>query len=563
MTTKIRTAGSALGIALACGLLFPIGAMATAEPPDKVAAEPAPAATSEAPAVEATDAKEKSSSTADHSKFKELEGPFATGPDVTKACLECHTEAAKQIMHTKHWTWEYTNPKTGQKLGKKNVINNFCTSIQSNQTFCTACHIGYGWSDSSFDFDRETNVDCVVCHDTTGGYKKLPGLSGHPAYKSMEFPPHSGKFVAPVDLVKVAQNVGKTSRQSCGACHFRGGGGDAVKHGDLDSSLENPGRYLDVHMDAKGLNFSCSKCHTTDAHEVSGSRYDMTAADSGGVLKRGSADERNPTTCQACHSNEPHENVKFAAKLNEHTKKVACQTCHIPAYARGPLHTKMSWDWSTAGKLDEQGHRIQTKDSVGKVIYDSKKGDFTYDRYVTPEYQWFNGEINFTLFGDKVSENEVVKINEFMGSPDDPNSRIWPIRKFRGKQMYDKGLETLAIMHTAGDDDAAFWNTYNWDKAMEWGMREVGSKYSGELGFVETEMSWPITHMVAPKEDSLKCRACHTSTGGRLAGITGVYIPARDGTPTLDKIGLTLALLALIGVLIHGGIRVIMSKKEG
>ena len=34
-------------------------------------------------------------STADHSKFKELQGPFKTGSEVTKACLSCHTEAAK------------------------------------------------------------------------------------------------------------------------------------------------------------------------------------------------------------------------------------------------------------------------------------------------------------------------------------------------------------------------------------------------------------------------------------------------------------------------------------
>ncbi|MDP3132324.1 MAG: hypothetical protein Q8M78_05235, partial [Burkholderiaceae bacterium] len=46
--------------------------------------------------------------TADHSKFKELKGPFKSGSEVTKACLGCHTEAAKQVMDTRHWTWEYT-----------------------------------------------------------------------------------------------------------------------------------------------------------------------------------------------------------------------------------------------------------------------------------------------------------------------------------------------------------------------------------------------------------------------------------------------------------------------
>ncbi|MGD2119736.1 MAG: hypothetical protein PVG66_15365, partial [Chromatiales bacterium] len=33
-----------------------------------------------------------SNSTADHSKFDELKGPFNNGPEVTRACLKCHTE---------------------------------------------------------------------------------------------------------------------------------------------------------------------------------------------------------------------------------------------------------------------------------------------------------------------------------------------------------------------------------------------------------------------------------------------------------------------------------------
>jgi octaheme c-type cytochrome (tetrathionate reductase family) len=539
-------------IVTAC-MLFAGNAWATAAGASAEQGTAAAAATEEQPVA-------KKGSTADHSKFKELEKTFANGPEVTKACLECHTEAAKQVHKTKHWTWEYLNPVTEQKLGKKNVINNFCTSISTNQTFCSACHVGYGWSDDSFDFTAEANVDCLVCHDTTGEYKKIPGLSGHPNYERLEWPPHSGKFREPIDLKKVAQNVGKTSRATCGACHFYGGGGNAVKHGDLDNSLENPLRYLDIHMDAKGLNFSCGKCHLSDSHEVSGSRYAPTAADDKGVLMRGKADGRNPTTCVACHGNTPHEGNNFVtAKLNSHTDKIACQTCHIPEFARGNVSTKMTWDWSTAGKLDEQGHPIKQIASDGQVSYDSKKGNFTFDRYVTPEYVWFNGNIKYTLFGEKVTEDK-VKINDFQGSADDPNSRIWPVKVFRGKQPYDVGNETLAVFHTAGKDDSAYWGNFDWDKALKVGMQAQGMNYSGEMKFVETEMSWPITHMVAPKEDALSCQQCHKENG-RLAAISDIYMPGRNNTPLIDKLGWTIALLTLIGVLVHGGIRYIMSKR--
>ena len=260
-----------------------------------------------------------SESTADHSKFKELDKDFKTGPEVTRACLSCHTEAAKQVMKTPHWTWDFINPKTGQELGKKNVLNNFCIAPRSNFAFCTACHAGYGWKDDSFDFTAEENVDCLVCHDTTGGYSKPPGKAGYPADY--------------VNLKDVAQHVGKTSRDTCGACHFYGGGGNGVKHGDLDSSLAMPDEDLDVHMDVVGLDFRCSTCHKTTAHQVPGSRYEPTAKDTEGAMIRGKSDGRNPATCHACHGKTPHPASK--AKLNSHTNKIACQTCHIPAQGSG------------------------------------------------------------------------------------------------------------------------------------------------------------------------------------------------------------------------------------
>lgn len=500
-----------------------------------------------------------SPSTADHSKFKELDRPFATGPEVTKACLQCHTEAARQVHKSKHWTWEFLNPETQQRLGKKHVINNFCTAVPSNYAFCTACHVGYGWKDQNFDFTAEANVDCLVCHDTTGTYRKLPGLAGHPPHKDTEFPPKSGKIVKAVDLKKVAQNVGKTSRKTCGACHFYGGGGDAVKHGDLDSSLTMPTRHLDVHMDKDGLNFSCATCHQTTGHDVPGSRYAPTAAPQGQFIRGSKPADGNPATCQACHGDAPHE----MGRLNGHSRKIACQTCHIPEFARGGKATMVLWDWSTAGKLDKDGKPFKVKDSAGNVAYDSKKGDSKYDTHVIPEYIWFNGKVNYTLRETKLDPSKVVKINSFEGSPTDGKSKIWPIKVFRGKQPYDVGNNQLVVFHTWGPDDAAFWSNFNWDKAIEWGMREIGADYSGKYAFVATEMSWPITHMVAPKEDALTCAQCHAPAvgAGRLDKVPGIYIPGRHANELLDTVGWSLVGLALLGVLVHGGIRILTSRK--
>jgi len=41
-------------------------------------------------------------STADHGRFEQFKKKFKSGPEVTRACLECHTEAAKQVHATNH-----------------------------------------------------------------------------------------------------------------------------------------------------------------------------------------------------------------------------------------------------------------------------------------------------------------------------------------------------------------------------------------------------------------------------------------------------------------------------
>jgi len=507
--------------------------------------------------------------TADHSKFKALQGPFKTGEEVTQACLKCHTEAAGQVMQTRHWTWDYTNPGTGQRLGKKTMLNSFCIADRSNEAFCNACHVGYGWKDDKFDFSSEKNVDCLSCHNQ-GNYKKIPGLAGHPAYRRMESPPGSGKFIEAVNLPRVAQHIGKTSRDTCGACHFYGGGGDGVKHGDLDSSLNKPTRELDVHMGTDGGNFTCATCHLTEGHKIAGSRVAPTAADPHAAMRRGEKSGRNPATCQACHGDQPHKPgvggsllgmLTRGDRLNAHTHKLACQTCHIPAFARGGVPTKMRWDWSTAGTLDANGKPFQKKDEHGHVIFDSKKGDFGLGENVQPDYVWFDGRVDYTLKTDRIDPAQVVRINRFHGEPGAPDARIWPVKRFTGKQPYDLEYLTLLVPHTATPDKTALWYNYDWPKALAAGTKAAGQPFSGKFGFAETEMLWPITHMVAPKEQALGCGECH-SRNGRLQEVGGVYLPGHDYTPWLDRAGFGLALLALLGVLGHGALRILTRNRR-
>ncbi|KYZ84554.1 cytochrome C [Alcanivorax sp. KX64203] len=501
---------------------------------------------------------ERGPSTVDHGKFEVLEGPFEDATDVTAACLECHTQAADQIKATTHWTWTYSHPDTGQTLGKRQVINSFCGMPITNEARCTSCHVGYGWKDMKQPPpSADSAVDCLVCHDTTGEYWKFPTLAGHPTYVPREWPAGSGKRVMPPDLANIARHVGASGRANCGGCHFYGGGGDGVKHGDLDSSLLDPPLSLDVHMSPDGLDFACADCHTTWGHNVSGSRYRVTVKDTVGIDVPGHTD-MSRASCESCHGGSPHKKKK----LNDHVDTLACQTCHVPEFARGGVPTKMWWDWSTAGRLDDNGKPVEEYDEQGHVRYLSEKGDFRHQENVVPYYAWFDGTVEYTLVDTPLDPSDPpVEINHLDGGPDDPESRIWPFKLMKGKQPYDTELNTLLVTHVFGADDTALWRNFSWPKALEAGSDMSGIPFSGHYDFIETKMYWPITHMVPPADQALDCGSCH-GRRSRLVGIEGIYMPAHHRAVWLDRIGWWAVGLTLLAVLLHGLARVIVKRRK-
>ncbi|MBB1074693.1 tetrathionate reductase family octaheme c-type cytochrome [Rhodoferax sp. 4810] len=490
--------------------------------------------------------------TADHRKFEALKQPFTSGPEVTKACLSCHTETGHQFMRNIHWTWDYVNPKTGQQLGKRYLINNFCTNSRGNEGMCAQCHAGYGWKDENFDFTNQNNIDCLVCHDSTGTYYKTPNSNGSAACSVMF------EGLAPIDWKKVAQHVELPKRANCGTCHFQGGGGDNVKHGDLSTALTNPPRELDVHMSPEGENFACTACHITREHVWAGSRYDIDPRDTEGVGKPGQ--RRDVASCESCHGLEPHPSNSIAAiKLNDHVSSVACQTCHIPTFARGGVATMIDWDWRTAGKTrNGEGyheHGYIQGNGEHRYVYKSIKGNFTYDENLVPLYAWFDGQMQYTTIDTRFDLNkQPIAINSFTGSRYDGRSRIWPFKRMHTWQPADIGYGTLVYNHLWGEDSDSYWGNYDMSKSIAHGMKAFNLPYSGQFGFIETYSYWPITHMVAPKEQALKCSACHQKDS-RLAGVSGIYLPGRDGNHWLDVFAIVALVSAATGITGHSLLR--------
>jgi hypothetical protein len=224
----------------------------------------------------------------------------------------------------------------------------------------------------------------------------------------------------------------------------------------------------------------------------------------------------------------------------------------------------MWWDWSTAGRKGADGKPLIRKNGEGHTVYSGAKGDFAMAENVVPEYMWFNGTVRYTLPGDEIEKRDgPVPIGRFQGSAADGKSLIWPVKVFRGKQAYDPVNKSLVVTHLAGDDASAYWTNLNWEKAVAAGMATVNAAFSGQVDFIATESMWPITHMVAPAKDSLRCHDCHAS-GGRLEKVPGIYIPGRasDHARWLDITGWAIAALTLLAVMGHGLGRIVASRRK-
>lgn len=406
-----------------------------------------------------------------------VKGEFTTGQDVTNACLACHEDAATQVMKTTHWTWEsraFDVPWRDEAvtIGKINQINNFCIGSQGNENQCMSCHAGYGWEQGrGAALANPENVDCLACHADLGTYGK--GEYGNPSEG--------------VDLLAAARSVGVPTRENCGKCHFDGGGGNGVKHGDLDESLYFPSENHDVHMGGN-LNMQCTACHWTNDHQILG----RTIADNYTI------DSKEQVSCEQCHVNQGHADER----INTHLSAVACQTCHIPALALEDP-TKVFWDWSKAG--------IGTKED-DHFTFLKIKGEFVYEKNFAPTYLWFNGNNEYRyILGDKIDPDGITYINKPAGNIHNPNAKIFPFKLHVANQPYD--AMNLYLLQPVTSGENGFWTNFNWDNAFGLATPITGLEYSGQYDFTETYMYWPTTHMIQPAQNALKCDSCHGANG--------------------------------------------------
>ena len=420
----------------------------------------------------------------------------------TQSCMNCHGKIGDDLLNTAHFQWQGVASNIegheGDRHGKKDVLNNFCIALPTNEARCTQCHAGYGYADAGFDFSNPENVDCLVCHDQTRTYAKALTTAGLPD--------------PGVDLTLVAQSVAMNSGvptiDNCIDCHAKAGGGDNVKHGDLSMSIANTTREFDVHMGTDGADFECVACHQVKrdidgkllSHGIGGMPYHSVDE---GVMKQ----------CDDCHGDRSNIHVGTTVQniVNSH-ETLACQVCHIPTFARN-TSTKVEWYWESAGQNIDP---IPVDPATGRDTYDKKKGTFVWANDVRPTLRYFNGKYEKFLIGDNDQYTSLPAVlADPVGDYTDPEAMIYPFKKMIGNQPADANNNTILVPHLFGTIGGPnpYWGKFDWNLALEDGAAVTGQAYTGEYEFVATEMYLSVNHEVAPKEMAYgmngQCQNCH------------------------------------------------------
>lgn len=289
---------------------------------------------------------------------------------------------------------------------------------------------------------------------------------------------------------QAVRTVHKPVRSVCLSCHAVAGGGDARKRGDLAlASGITADRNYDVHMATSGANLSCQACHKTEGHLIPGRGSDLRPTEGTFIV-----------ACTNCHGQTgPHRKDK----IGRHIARVACQTCHIPVYAKNAADT-------TASEATEI-HR-----DWRNVEWDAVRNRFevvvTTANNLKPVYRFFNGASWGSNMSDKAtfdSKTNAYAISRPMGDIND--GKLYPFKYKTAVQPHATNLNMLIALDTAN-----YWKYGNPDQAIKAGLVNMGYSANEPYSWVKADEYQMLNHQVSPDSQALTCNACHTASATQM-----------------------------------------------
>ena len=481
------------------------------------------------------------------------------GPETCVACHAKQAKDMFGSLHYQWNGPTPNVPNIDGTAGKGNgSFNTYCGATNaSRRIVCWQCHVGYGKKvETTEDVEQLNNIDCMMCHQDAYKRKAVPTIPTGDFDKDFQvnlgdfgelaFGWDSDDSVESVDLtydgrldildlgvfsnhwlerggaeelafidfegtehtwtlpyeggsddltlipdsaamgeitpLEAARTVHMPTRASCLQCHATAAGGDGLKRGDLAMAGANPPVELDVHLSADGANLTCQACHQTQDHRMLGRGLDLRANDRPEMLTCDSLD---------CHTSTPHH----LKKLNDHTARVACQTCHISTYAKlAPTEVHRDWldpHW-VQGLFGGQGGYKPREHTASDLI---------------PTYGWYDGTSEVYRLGQvpPLRGDGAYETAAPIGSVDS-NSKIYPLKEHTANAaMHSESGQLIPSSTTK------FFFTGKFEDAVADGMSELG--LTGNWSVENVHAYQTLNHGVEPKESALDCGQCHRQLG--------------------------------------------------
>jgi hypothetical protein len=411
-------------------------------------------------------------------------------PNGYQTCLTCHADKAADVFKSVHYQWqgpaaEMANGPTQQgKLA--GAVNAYCINILGNFGACSSCHVGLGANISPVQSQAQLeNIDCLVCHQKD--YRRTKDTA------TGRFVPDTVNMTITMD--QALQTVHTPVRANCLQCHAKAGGGDALKRGDLALATANTADVAyDRHMATTGANLVCQSCHQFTNHRVAGRGSDLRPLDSTASISCSSS---------TCHSTKTATSGHATAGINKHVTRVACQTCHIPVYAKNASDSAVT----EATEIHRNWTVSEWNATLGRY-----EPTLTKANNLKPVYKFFNG----TSWGYSMGEvatldnaTQSYQVSRPMGSVTDASAttKLYPFKYKTADQPKTANLaggDQLIMLSTKD-----YFATGKYDTAVQAGLVNMGLSSGTPYTTAKTDEYQLLNHQVAPRANALQCTSCH------------------------------------------------------
>jgi hypothetical protein len=414
-----------------------------------------------------------------------------TYSDYPSSCMtsSCHLDKFNEMSQTNHYTWTGSAPDNSNQPGAAqgkltNALNSYCINILGDWPACGTCHVGRGKrpDDSTADL---SNIDCLVCHSEEYATQRVRLADG------------SMGVLTPTDTM--VRNVHKPTRKICLQCHAKAGGGDAKKRGDLSlATITNSDANFDVHMNTAGPDLACQACHVFQNHKVIGKGSDLRVTDD---LTRGPE-----VKCTTCHVGMDSGTGHAAAGASRsegdrHVKRVACQSCHIPTYAKVATETHRDW------RIKHDGQDATTCTNC------PGHPQTTMVANLTPVYRFWNRKSDSYLLGDLATRTFNPATNTYPTSTplgDITNGMLTPFKyKTAAQPIGTQNNTNCKDKLIALDTFVYLKGTGNVLDAVESGLANMGCNSNDTYSWITTDTHQMINHGVNPASGYAPCSQCH------------------------------------------------------